>query len=153
MFMPIEYAWLEPVLFFAAVVFVIGLVGNMIAFGNRFVNALVTALLVAIIGGALNYHFFGDTAPKTIALDQALAWLEPVLVAAAVVFVIDLIGNMLSFNSRIANALVTAIVFTIVFGTLSYVAYKDGSMPTMPTAAPSATEAPATETPAAPATP
>lgn len=148
MFLPTEYAWLEPVLFFAAVVFVIGLIGNILAFGNRFVNALVTALLVAIIGGALNYHFFGDTAPKTVALDQALAWLEPVLIAAGVVFVIDLIGNMLSFESRLVNALVTAVVFTVIFGTLSYVAYRDGSLP-----APTAPAAAPTETPATPATP
>jgi uncharacterized membrane protein len=142
MFMPAEYAWLEPVLVFSAIVFVIGLIGNILSFGNRFVNALVTALLVVIIGGALNYHFFGDTAPKTIALDQALAWLEPVLVAAAVVFVVDLIGNMLSFESRFVNALATALVFAVIFGALAFLAYKDGAMPVqLPGAAPAA-EAP-----------
>ena len=45
-------------------------------------------------------------------------WLEPVLIAAAVVFVIDLIGNALSFGSRVTNALVTAVVFAVVFGAL-----------------------------------
>lgn len=159
MFLPADLHWLEPVLFFAAVVFVIGLIGNILAFGNRFVNALVTAILVAIVGGALNYHFFGDTAPKTIALDQALAWLEPVLVAAGVVFVVDLIGNMLSFNNRFVNALVTALVFTAIFGALSFMAYRDGSIPaaapaaaTAPSAAPAPAEAPAPAAPA-PATP
>jgi hypothetical protein len=150
MFLPADFHWLEPVLFFSAVVFVIGLIGNILAFGNRFVNALVTALLVAIVGGALNYHFFGDSAPKTIALDQALAWLEPVLVAAAVVFVLDLIGNMLTFESRVGNALATAVVFAIIFGTLSYVAYKDGSLPIAVPAAPTAEPAPAAPAPATP---
>jgi hypothetical protein len=50
-------------------------------------------------------------------------WLEPVLIAAAVVFVIDLIGNALSFGSRVTNALVTAVVFAVVFGGLVYFGY------------------------------
>lgn len=153
MFLPADYHWLEPVLFFAVVVFVIGLVGNMLAFGNRFVNALVTAILVAIVGGALIFNF-GGPPPKTIAFGEAVAWLEPALIAAAVVFVLDLIGNMLSFESRVGNALATAVVFAIVFGVLSFVAYKDGSIPAVapqPTASEPATPAPATPAPAAPA--
>ncbi|MEQ1714401.1 MAG: hypothetical protein ABL907_00220 [Hyphomicrobium sp.] len=50
-------------------------------------------------------------------------WLEPVLLAAVVVFVIDLIGNILSFGSRITNALVTAVVFAVVFGAVVYYGY------------------------------
>ena len=50
-------------------------------------------------------------------------WLEPVLIAAAVVFVIDLIGNALSFGSRVTNAFVTAVVFAVVFGALVYFGY------------------------------
>ena len=50
-------------------------------------------------------------------------WLEPVLIAAAVVFVIDLIGNALSFGSRVTNAFVTAVVFALVFGALVYFGY------------------------------
>ena len=50
-------------------------------------------------------------------------WLEPVLIAAAIVFVIDLIGNQIAFGSRLANALVTAIIFAGVFGTLVYFGY------------------------------
>lgn len=45
---------------------------------------------------------------------------EPVLIAAAIVFVVDLIGNLLSFSNRILNALVTALVFTAIFGGLVY---------------------------------
>ena len=49
---------------------------------------------------------------------EQLGWLQPVLIAAAVVFVLDLIGNMLSFSNRVMNALVTALVFAVLFGTL-----------------------------------
>ena len=52
-------------------------------------------------------------------LDQyGYGWLEPVLIAALVVFVVDLIGNMLTFSNRFVNALVTAIVFAVIFGVL-----------------------------------
>lgn len=47
-----------------------------------------------------------------------LGWLQPVLIAAAVVFVLDLIGNMLSFSNRVMNAFVTALVFAVLFGAL-----------------------------------
>lgn len=47
-----------------------------------------------------------------------LLWLEPVLIGAAIVFVLDLIGNMISFSNRFLNALTTAIVFAVVFGGL-----------------------------------
>lgn len=46
------------------------------------------------------------------------AWLQPVLIASVVVFVLDLIGNMLSFSNRIVNAFVTALVFAVLFGAL-----------------------------------
>jgi hypothetical protein len=55
-------------------------------------------------------------------------WLEPVIIAAVVVFVIDLIGNTISFNNRFANALVTAVVFAFVFGSLVYFGYGNISM-------------------------
>lgn len=61
-----------------------------------------------------------------------LQWLEPVLVASAIVFVVDLIGNMISFNNRILNALTTAIVFAVVFGAMSFFVLKGGPLPSMP---------------------
>lgn len=74
-------------------------------------------------------------------------WLEPVLIAALVVFVIDLIGNAITFKNRFVNALVTAIVFAVVFGALVYYGYGGVSMEI--TTTPSAT-APAAQ-PTAPA--
>jgi hypothetical protein len=55
-------------------------------------------------------------------------WLEPVIIAAVIVFVISLIGNALAFGSRVVNALVTAIVFTLIFGSLVYFGYGSISM-------------------------
>ena len=61
-------------------------------------------------------------------LPPQYAWLEPVLVASIVVFVIDLIGNSITFSNRYANALASAIVFGIVFGGLSYFGLGNVSM-------------------------
>ncbi len=55
-------------------------------------------------------------------------WFEPVLLAAIVVFVIDLIGNFLFFGNRVVNALTTAVVFVGIFGTLVYFGYGNISM-------------------------
>lgn len=71
------------------------------------------------------------------------AWLQPVLMAAAVVFVLDLIGNMLSFSSRIINALVTALVFAVLFGALIHFEIVQLDVKTVDTpaaSAPAATE-------------
>ena len=47
-----------------------------------------------------------------------MTWLKPVLVAAVIVFVVDLIGNYLTFDNRLLNALVQAVLFAVVFGAL-----------------------------------
>lgn len=59
MFLPTEYAWLEPVLIASIVVFVIDWIGNAITFSNRFLNALVTAVLFGVIFGTLIYFGYG----------------------------------------------------------------------------------------------
>lgn len=64
-----------------------------------------------------------------------LAWLEPVIIGAIVVFVVDLIGNMLSFSNRIVNALVTAIVFAIIFTVLIQVGIIHFTVNAVPAAA------------------
>jgi hypothetical protein len=60
MFLPAEYLWLEPVIIAAIVVFVISLFSNVIAFGSRFANALVTAILFAVVFGFLINWGYGD---------------------------------------------------------------------------------------------
>jgi hypothetical protein len=61
-------------------------------------------------------------------LPAQYAWFEPVLIAAIVVFVIDLIGNTITFSNRFANALVSAVIFALVFGALVYFGYGGVSM-------------------------
>jgi hypothetical protein len=61
-------------------------------------------------------------------LPAQYAWFEPVLVAAIVVFIIDLVGNTIGFGSRILGALMSAILFALVFGALVYFGYGSVSM-------------------------
>ena len=56
-------------------------------------------------------------------LPPEYAWVELVIIAALVVFVSDLIGNMVSFNNRFMNALATAFVFAVVFSLSIYLRY------------------------------
>ena len=48
--------WVQPVLIGALVVFFLDLIGNFISFSNRFLNALTTAIVFAVVFGAL-IHF------------------------------------------------------------------------------------------------
>jgi hypothetical protein len=77
-------------------------------------------------------------------MPEEYAWLQPVLMAAAVVFVLDLIGNMISFSNRVLNALTTAIVFAVLFSALIYAGIVKMDVTAIPADAPAATEAPAT---------
>ena len=80
---------------------------------------------------------------------QTYPWIEPVLIGAAIVFVLDLIGNLISFSNRVLNALATAIVFAIVFGGLLYtgVLKLDVRTETTTTSESAPAPAPATTTP------
>lgn len=88
------------------VVFVADFIGNMISFSNRFTNALVTALVFAVLFGLAHYYIAGMQAPILVA------------VGAFLVFCSDLVSNMFTFKSRFANALLTAIIATLVFGSV-----------------------------------
>jgi len=76
MLLPAQYAWFEPVLIATIVVFVIDLVGNAIGFGNRFLSALMSAILFALVFGGLVYFGYGSvsmsvtTTPSTTAPAQ-----------------------------------------------------------------------------------
>ena len=56
-------------------------------------------------------------------LPPEYAWIELVIIGAAVVFVADLIGNMISFQSRLINALTTAMVFAAAFSLVIYLRF------------------------------
>ena len=74
-----------------------------------------------------------------------LGWLQPVLIGAVVVFFLDLIGNMLSFSNRFVNALTTALIFAVLFGSLIHLGIVQLDVKSMPApvAAPAAAPAPA----------
>jgi len=71
-------------------------------------------------------------------LPEQYAWFEPVLIATIVVFIIDLVGNWIGFGKRFLGALMSAIVFALVFGTLVYCGYGSVSMSVTTTPSPTA---------------
>lgn len=104
----------------AGILFIIAYLGNRITFSNRFVNALVTALVFAAFFGA--FIFTVDTAVQPPELSEARqhAWLDMIAASAGLVFVIDLVANMLSFSNRLVSAFVTAAIFAVLFPLLIY---------------------------------
>ena len=76
MFLPAQYAWFEPVLIASIVVFIIDLVGNSIGFGNRFLSAIMSSIVFALVFGTLVYFGYGSvtmsvtTTPSTTAPAQ-----------------------------------------------------------------------------------
>ncbi len=71
MFLPADYFWLEPVLIASGVVFVVSLLGNLIAFGNRLANAIVTAIVFGLIFGALSFYGYGNVEMQVTATPSA----------------------------------------------------------------------------------
>lgn len=57
MFLPAQYSWFEPVLIASVVVFISALLGNWITFRNRALSALVSAIVFAIVYGAIVAYF------------------------------------------------------------------------------------------------
>jgi len=60
MFLPAQYAWFEPVLIATIVVLIIDLVGNSIGFGNRYLSALMSAIVLALVFGTFVYSVTGN---------------------------------------------------------------------------------------------
>jgi hypothetical protein len=83
-------------------------------------------------------------------LPSEYTWFEPVLIAAIIVFIIDLIGSMIVFSRRpMLSALASAILFAVIFGVLVYYGYGRVEMsvstrpePTAPAQSPPITPAP-----------
>ena len=141
MFLPAEYIWLEPVIVAAIIVFLLDLVGNSLAYRGRFVNAIMTAVVFFVVFGALAYFGLGKLEVSTDVaqipsqfLPSGLLWLEPVVMGTVVVLIVGLIANMLSFKNRFMNAVVTAAIFLVVFGALTYFGYGSVNvdLPDMP---------------------
>ncbi len=124
---PAETALLTKILAGAGVLFVIAYIGNFISFSNRFANALVTAVVFALIYAGLYYVIDQAMLPPEVRAMSQETWLRMILMSAAVVFVLDLLANVLSFSSRLGNALVTALLFAVLLGVL---VYTTGGIPT-----------------------
>ncbi len=144
MFLPAEYIWLEPVIVAAIIVFLVDLVGNSLAYRGRFVNAIMTAVVFFVVFGALAYFGLGKLEVSTDVaqipsqfLPPDLLWLEPVVIGTVVVLIVGLIANMLSFKNRFMNAVVTAAIFVVIFGALTYFGYGSVNvdLPDMPAVA------------------
>jgi hypothetical protein len=73
MMLPAQYAWFEPVLIASVVVFIIDLIGNSFAFGNRYIGALVSAILFALVFGALVYFGYGNVSMSVTTTPSATA--------------------------------------------------------------------------------
>ncbi|MGE5267227.1 MAG: hypothetical protein ACM3L9_07670 [Deltaproteobacteria bacterium] len=144
---PAETALVANILFASGIVFAIALVGNVLTFSNRFVNALVTALVFAVFYGGLAFTVDRTVLPEEFKEASRETWAQMILMAAVLVFLLDLIANFLSFSNRFVSALVTAILFAVLFGFAIYA--TGGVPPAATTPVPSAVPAPA----AAPATP
>ncbi len=71
-------------------------------------------------------------------LPSEYSWAEPVIIASAVVFVIDWISNSITFSNRVLNAFVTAILFGLIFGGLVYFGYGGVEMRISSTPSPNA---------------
>ncbi|MFN3868515.1 MAG: hypothetical protein ACK4MF_05555 [Hyphomicrobiaceae bacterium] len=126
---PAETALLTKILAGSGVVFVIAFLGNLLSFSNRFLNALVTALAFAVIYAGLYYLIDQTMLPAELRNISQEKWIQMVATAAALVFVLDFVANMISFSSRVGNALVTAILFAVLFAGL---AYATGGLPSLP---------------------
>ncbi len=73
MLLPVEYAWFQPVLVATKVVFIIDLVGNSIGFGNRFLSAIMSAILFALVFGTLVYFGYGSVSMSVTSTPSATA--------------------------------------------------------------------------------
>ncbi len=58
-FIPEPYAWAQPVVIAALVVFVVSYIGNTLTMYNKLVNAAVTSIVFALIFGAITYFGYG----------------------------------------------------------------------------------------------
>jgi hypothetical protein len=122
---PEQTVLLTNVLMGSGVLFVIAYLGNALTFSNRFLNALATALIFGVFYGVLIYTVDKTVTPPELKEASHQAWLQIVVMASSVVFVLDLVANFISFNNRAVSALVTAVLFAVLFG---FAIYSSGGL-------------------------
>ena len=69
------------------------------------------------------------------------------LIAAAIVFVLNAAGSFIEFNNRFVNALVDTVLFAVVFGLLTHFGYLHMDFSSAPKPAAPVATAPAPATP------
>jgi hypothetical protein len=143
---PYETALITQVLISAGFLFGIAYLSNRLSFSNRFVNALITALVFAVFYAVLAYTVDQTTLPPEMKEATRDTWLQMILIGAGLVFVLDLVANFLSFSNRFVSALITAVLFAILFGAAAI--YSTGGIPAA--TVPPATTPPALSPPTSP---
>ena len=113
---PSETALITQVLISSGFLFGIAYLGNRLSFSNRFVNALITALIFAVFYAGLAYTVDQTVLPPEMKEATKDTWLQMILMAAGLVFVLDLVANFISFSNRFVSALTTAVLFAVLFG-------------------------------------
>lgn len=103
-------------LILSGVVFVIAFFGNLLSFGSRFGNALLTAVITAAAAVGLILATDNDGANALSNPEN----LQVIGVAAGAVFIADFLANMLSFSNRFVSAIVTAVIFAALFAGVTY---------------------------------
>ncbi len=98
------------VLISTAAVFIAALLGNLISFDSRYTNALASAVLSMVIVGLACWFWAISFKPAFVAA----------LATGGVVFVTDIVSNLITFTNRFANALAKAIVFAVPFAVFVY---------------------------------
>lgn len=101
------------VLLGALLVFVSDSIGNMLAFGNRIVNALTTAIVWMVLFIILYFVLAAVDIQLTSTLNRFFVL---AIMGGAFVFVSDMIGNIITFGNRFLNALTTTIVWAALYG-------------------------------------
>ena len=72
-------------------------------------------------------------------LPPQYAWFEPVLIAALIVFAINILGTTMVFSRRpLLNALASALLFALIFGVLVFYGYGKVELTVSTTPTPSA---------------
>lgn len=95
----------------SAVVLIVALLGNLISFDNRYINALVSAAVssIAVVGFTTYWTNLAFKGMIILAVFTVI-----------VVFIADIISNWITFTNRFANAVVKAAVFAVPFAGVVY---------------------------------
>jgi len=93
-------------------ILVADLIGNYLHFEKPAINALFTCVIWGVLFTLLNFCYDQMTDLPLLTWDTFPWWL---IVGVVLAYFSDLIGNLIAFKSPYRNALVTAVVWAVVF--------------------------------------